>query len=132
MSQDADDRRQYSRIPFEAAVTIMQGDSSLSAQLVDISINGVLIETPESYHFRTDTPCRIHIELCNDIVITMQVALVHSSSSMLGFHCTSIDMESMAHLRKIIESNLGDPLAPGRVLDELVKRQEELSRLNKA
>ena len=116
------ERRQFSRIAFEADVHLTQEGKDYRAQLQDISLNGVLISTPPDYHLRTDMPCTLRVILADNAVITMQASLVHSSSDFLGFHCTSIDMDSITHLRRLIEINLGDPHAAERVLAELLKR----------
>ncbi len=116
------ERRQFSRVEFDADVRLTQAGKDYRAQLHDISLNGVLIVTPTDYHLRTDMPCTLHVILADNAVITMQVTLVHSSSQFLGFHCTSIDMDSIIHLRRLIEINLGEPGAPERVLTELLKR----------
>lgn len=123
MAQDTPtERRQFSRVEFDAAVTISQDEKLYHSQLLDISLNGVLISTPNAYHIRTDMPCTLSVQLAEDTAIIMQVALIHSSSQVLGFHCTSIDMDSIIHLRRLIEINLNDPHAPERVLAELLKR----------
>ncbi len=118
------ERRQFSRVTFDAVVTVSQEDQKFTAQLVDISLNGVLITTPHKYELRTDRPCSIAVRLSQDVNIAMQVSLVHSSSQTLGFHCTSIDMDSMTHLRRLVESNLPGESASERVLNELLKRHK--------
>ncbi len=119
------ERRQFSRIEFDADVHLIQEGKEYRAQLHDISLNGVLVSTPAEYHIRTDMPCTLNVILSDQAVITMQVTLVHSSSSFLGFHCTSIDMDSIVHLRRLIEINLGEPGASERVLTELLKRHQQ-------
>ncbi|HEY7772233.1 MAG TPA: PilZ domain-containing protein [Marinagarivorans sp.] len=124
MSSNQEDRRQYSRVVFDAKVSINQGDHSFVTELVDISLNGLLVKTPAQYHLRSDMPCRVRILLSQEVQIAMQVALVHSGDQALGFHCTSIDMDSITHLRRLIETNLEDPNASERVLAELVIKAE--------
>ena len=119
------DRRQFSRIEFDASAFLIQEGRQIGASLVDISLNGVLVETPSTYQLRTDMPCTINIVLSEDVVISMQASLVHSSSKLLGFHCSSIDMDSIIHLRRLIEINLEDAGASERVLSELLKRHQE-------
>lgn len=124
MSSPQEERRQYSRVPFAATTCIMQGDRSFITELIDISLNGLLIATPSNYHLRSDMPCSVKIQLSENAAITMQVTLVHSSHQALGFHCTSIDMDSITHLRRLIEANIEDPNASERVLSELVLKAE--------
>ena len=117
------ERRQFSRVPFNTSVSLQQGSESVDTQLVDISLNGVLIATPSRYRLATDRQCTIVVPLADDVRITMQVALVHSSSNLLGFHCTGMDMESMSHLRRLIEMNLHEQGAAERVLAEMLGQQ---------
>lgn len=118
------ERRHFTRVGFAAQAELIQEDNRVLADLIDISLNGLLVRTPNEYEFRTDIPCCVMIRLSDDTVIQMQVALVHSGSLCLGFHCTSIDMDSIIHLRRLIEMNLNDPGAAERVLAELVRRQK--------
>lgn len=121
---NAAERRRFSRISFDAEATLTQDGQEYSAQLLDISLNGVLLTTPTNYGLRVDLPCMVKVRLAANAIITMQVALIHSSSEVLGFHCTSIDMDSITHLRRLLEMNLDDPAASERVLTELLKRHE--------
>jgi hypothetical protein len=119
-----EDRRQFTRIEFEADVTMAQENRSYQVQLQDISVNGVLVTTPTDYHIRTDIPCTVQVKLSENAIITMLGVLVHSSSKVLGFRCDNIDMESIVHLRRLVEINLDDPNASERVLAELLKRRQ--------
>ncbi len=118
--RDENDRRRFTRIRFDTAATLNQGETVFHTHVLDISLNGVLLETPEEYKIRADLPANISIFLSESAEIQMQVSLAHSSSQYLGFHCESIDMESVGHLRRLIELNMDDPCAPERVLEELV------------
>lgn len=121
--QTDQERRQFSRIAFDADATLHQGGAAFPAQLEDISLNGVLVSTPAPCSAHADAPCVLIIKLADNAVIEMRVDLVHSDGSLLGFHCTSIDMDSVIHLRRLIEMNLDDPDASERVLAELLKRR---------
>lgn len=118
------DRRRYTRVNFNANVRFTQGKNTFETRLVDVSLNGVLIDTPPSYELRADMPAEAHIQLADDTEICMRIHLIHSSSEVLGFECESIDVDSIGHLRRLIELNLGDPQAAERVLSELVRPRE--------
>ncbi len=117
-----EDRRQFTRVEFEAVVKLSQDGRSYDTELMDVSLNGVLVKTPSEYEIRSDQSCDISIRLSSDCVINMECTLVHSSSTYLGLHCTSIDMDSMVYLRRLIEINMDDPQASERVLSELLRR----------
>lgn len=114
------ERRRYTRINFDCDAAISQGDRRYTVHIIDVSLNGVLVEPPQHYQLDADQPINVEITLSGDISIVMIASLAHSGDKVLGFHCESIDMESMAHLRRLIELNMEDPHASERVLDELI------------
>lgn len=124
MSQH-DERRRFTRVNFDAKATLTQGDTTLDIHVLDISVNGVLVETPEEYSISTEESVKIHLALADDAKIVMMANLVHSSSDLLGFKCISIDMESATQLRRLIELNMEEDNATERVLDELLARASE-------
>ena len=113
------ERRRFTRIPFDTAATVVQNESAYHTHILDISLNGVLLETPKDYLLRADAIAYISIFLSESIEIQMQAKLIHSSNQYLGFRCECIDMESVSHLRRLVELNMDDPRAPERVLEEL-------------
>lgn len=114
------ERRRFTRVSFDTAATLAQSGSISHTHVLDISLNGVLLETPKDYEIRSDQTADISIFLSENIEIQMNVRLVHSSSQFLGFQCESVDTESVSHLRRLIELNMDDPNAPERVLEELI------------
>jgi len=116
----SEERRRFTRIEFASDANIEQSGNQYNVNLVDISLNGVLIETPEHYALNADETVDVNITLSTELTITMRSELVHSSSKYLGFQCESIDMESMSHLRRLIELNIDHPRASERVLEELI------------
>lgn len=118
------DRRRYTRVNFNANVSFTQNRNTFESRLVDVSLNGILMDTPKNYELRTDLPAEACIKLGDDTEIRMSVRLVHSSSDVLGFQCESIDVDSIGHLRRLVELNIGDPQAAERVLGELVRARE--------
>ncbi|MFT5082144.1 MAG: hypothetical protein ACI9Y1_000166 [Lentisphaeria bacterium] len=115
-----ENRRRFTRVGFDTQADISQGEATFTMRVIDISLNGVLAETPEEYALNAEQPVTICIALTEDDTIIMQARLAHSSSKLLGFQSESIDMTSIAHLRRLIELNLGDPGASERLLEELL------------
>jgi len=115
------ERRKFTRIQFDTTATITQNDNSFDAHLVDISLNGLLVETPKQYTLRSDLSTDIKISLSNDATIIITAKLIHSSDDTLGFQCESIDVESMSHLRRLLEFNMSNPHATERLLAELLQ-----------
>ena len=113
------DRRRFSRISFQTQTHIAQGNSRCAAELIDISLKGVLLQPAAECALDLQQPITVSVALSDDAVITMQTTLTRTMGSKLGLNCTSIDVESISHLRRLIELNLGDASACERELHEL-------------
>ncbi|MGD8558755.1 MAG: PilZ domain-containing protein [Gammaproteobacteria bacterium] len=104
-----DDHRLFTRIPFEATVHITSPDGSWDCTLIDISLKGVLVQKPEGWQGKEDDPYLIELELDNsEASIRMDVSVAHIESSHIGFRCEHIDLDSITHLRRLVELNVGD------------------------
>jgi len=64
--------------------------------------------------------CIISLDDSKEIQIIMIGTIVHKIENCIGIHCESIDIDSMTHLRKLVEYNLGDSDLAGRDFDALV------------
>ncbi|MFE8072846.1 PilZ domain-containing protein [Marinobacteraceae bacterium S3BR75-40.1] len=109
MTQPQDERRHFSRILFDAYCRLHQGERVWPAQVLDISLKGILLKEPEGFDGDQNLPFEVTIELAEQgAAIVMAVKLKHREKGQLGFHCEFIDLESAAHLRRLVELNLGD------------------------
>ena len=108
MSESANERRRFQRVAFDAPTVIAQGERQWSAALHDISLKGLLIGTPRDWNGDPDQPFEALIELGNEALVKMEVMLTRTQPQSLGFVCRHIDLESISHLRRLIELNLGD------------------------
>jgi hypothetical protein len=104
----SDERRSFSRIPFDADTQIRQGSNAWSVVLIDVSLKGLLIEEPFGWNIDSDTPATATIILDDGSSITMSVLLRHAENKQVGFECDHIDIESISLLRRLVEINLGD------------------------
>ncbi len=48
------------------------------------------------------------IQLTEETAITMSVNWRHNNKGQVGFECVHIDIDSISHLRRLVELNLGD------------------------
>jgi hypothetical protein len=99
------ERRRFSRVDFEAEVELEQGDYRCTAELIDISLKGLLLHLPQEHRFDEQQPVDACVHLSDQTPISM---------------CELIDLDSIGHLRRLIELNLGDPKAAERELAELI------------
>lgn len=106
---DNNERRSFSRISFDSQTHLTQGDNSWPVELIDISLKGLLIAQPEGWsNADTKQAFTAHIQLDRDCRITMQIEWRHDGNQQIGFQCTEIDIDSIVHLRRIVELNLSD------------------------
>jgi len=87
----------------------------------------VLLQLPAGASPQAGMPCLVKLPLNSsggeadtDIVIAMAGELAHVEGAHAGVLCRSIDLESITHLRRLIEVNLGDPAASERELKALI------------
>lgn len=108
---DSTERRRNHRVLFDAPVSLQTVDGDTYATLlIDISLKGALAKRPENWHASKGDSISLSVHLGDaDLVICMQTHIAHTEDSSIGFHCNAMDMESITHLRRLVELNLGDP-----------------------
>jgi hypothetical protein len=114
-------RRQFSRVFFRAGATLASAGSTQACEVLDLSLKGALLRLPADQPAPTGH-CRLELTLDADqeVRIGMEAEVAHHEGDVIGLHCLSIDLDSITHLRRLVELNLGD--------DSLLQR--ELSALS--
>ena len=108
MSDTANNRRRFQRIAFDAATELVQGEQRWDVELHDLSLKGLLIKAPEGWSGDPERPFFASISLAADTLVQMEVLQARSDNQQLGFVCVHIDLDSISHLRRLVELNLGD------------------------
>lgn len=114
------ERRRFSRVHFNTPVELTQGEKHWQAELLDISLKGILLGGSLPAECDIEHPLTVTIKLSDQALMRMTVQLAHQGNHQTGLECISIDMDSIAHLRRLIELNLGDSKAAERELAELI------------
>jgi hypothetical protein len=107
-STKLEEQRHYTRVPFDGPARLSNTDTSWNGRLIDISLRGVLLERPPGWEGKMGDPFLLELLLHNEAVIKMQLSAIHFDKRRIGFHCDHIDLESMGHLKRLMELNLGD------------------------
>jgi len=103
---DSNENRKFYRADFRTYGYVVQKDGSqLNFQLENISLKGILVtlkdsplEMEESYELRIQL-------MSTDIEIKTIAVLVHQEGDKHGFYFREIDLDSMIHLRRLLELN---------------------------
>ncbi|MEO8492705.1 PilZ domain-containing protein [Pseudomonas sp.] len=121
MTEQPSDRRRFRRIAFDAKTELRQNGQEWPVQLVDLSLKGLLVQRPSPWLGDGADPFDVDIHLDADTDVQMQVRLTHDVHGQLGFVCEHIDLDSISHLRRLIELNLGDQEELERELGALLE-----------
>ncbi|EWC40245.1 PilZ domain-containing protein [Pseudomonas stutzeri] len=108
MRDTPSDRRRFQRIEFDAATELVQGERRWSVELLDLSLKGLLVRRPECWDADARQPFQAQVRLSGDTVVRMEVEMAREEGELIGFVCQHADLDSIAHLRRLVELNLGD------------------------
>ncbi len=120
-------RRQFLRSVFHAPVRLTQAGQDSPALLHDVSLRGALVETAGDWHGRVGDACRLRLALAPDAVIRMETTVAHIEGRHVGLHCEHIDLDSMTHLRQLVEHNADDPALLERDFASLMAQRSALA-----
>jgi hypothetical protein len=108
------ERRDFSRISLRRPSALRLGQRSLPCELVDVSLRGALVRAQSEPVAVEGQRCDLLIQLDQGpATILMRGEVAHCAGHEVGVRCREVDLESAAHLRRLVEVNLGD----GRLLD---------------
>lgn len=118
------EKRNFTRIEFDAIATLSVGDGYWDTKVLDISLKGALISAPDEAQLATGQQVELNLTLSDNTThILMKGKLSHHHAGRIGVVCEHIDVESASHLRRIVELNTGD--------ESLLEREfEALSHFN--
>ena len=113
------ERRHYHRIPFLAEIIVSKDEQQWNAELIDISLKGLLIKAPETDKSSLNDVYDVTLILSKDATIKMQAEISHINDGYWGMQWTNIEIECFTHLRRLLELNSQDPEVVHRELSEL-------------
>ena len=118
----AHERRHFVRVTFKAPGQLTTSEASHTIEVEDLSLKGVLARLPASVALAVGTPCQLILPLLRtDQHIVMALQVAHVDGLHVGFRCISIDLDSVTHLRRLIELQLGNASLLERDLTELLQ-----------
>lgn len=120
--------RRFLRSVFQAPARLTLSGGMLEVLVLDISLKGVLVEAKAGLGTMPTSGARGRLRLTLSVTdfIAMDVAVARVQDVMpgqacqIGLQCTHIDLDSVTHLRQLIERNMQDPALLGRELAVLI------------
>ena len=117
------ERRRFSRIVYQAQAVITQESTQVDASVNDLSLHGLLASSDQADVLDLNKQINVEFSLSgSDVTIQLVGNIVGLNNNVIRVAIDHIDIESIGHLKRLIELNVGD--------DELLHRNiEHLSDL---
>jgi hypothetical protein len=113
------ERRHFIRVQFDTPALLTSGHGVQSVQVLDLSLKGALLLASAPDQLASGMPCQLTVQLADHNHIAMSAEVAHTEGRHVGLRCRAIDLDSVTHLRRLIELQLGDPALLERDLAEL-------------
>ena len=114
-------RRQFSRIMFSTTAQLDTPNNQYACTLLDISLHGALISKSDAFTGNKNDEALLRFTLPqSDIEIKMPVVIRHIEENHIGLKCNNIDIDSITHLKRLVELNLADEALLHRELETLI------------
>ena len=118
-----ENRRQFTRILFSIKAEIEIEKHTYPVSIHDISLNGALVTAIDSEQSLKGKLGTLHFLLSDkESEVSMNIIVVHEEENETGLQCNAIDIDSVTHLRRLVELNLGNS-------EQLNKELSQLSRV---
>lgn len=118
------ERRNFLRVEYNAKVLIEQGEHKSVGSVVELSLNGVLIDAKSKLDQSKPVDIQIIIDEFSP-AIHLTAEIVHHQDQQYGLRTLEIDIDSMLQLRTIISMHNDDPDEIHRESDALWKAKLE-------
>lgn len=125
----SEQRRKFSRVQFQEGAMLQLGGHGLACEVRDLSLKGALLTCPAPEDAARSAKCGADCELrlvlsgAGAVVVSMRGEIAHVETRAghlhIGMRCQEIDLDSITHLRRLVELNLGDAGALDREMAAL-------------
>lgn len=123
MTEEAD-RRVFTRVHFDAEASFTIKEASYSTTIADISLKGALLDCDQAGAIAEGQTGHLNIKLSDALHLKMKFKVAHVHNGLIGALFTNIDLDSMTHLRQILELNMGNTDVLHRELNDLVSHDD--------
>ena len=115
-----ENRRQFSRIRFQTEARLILPSGESGVEVLDLSLKGALVRSQRSLAGHIGSKGTLIVRLDEmGTIIHMEVTITHQAEHNFGLACREIDLDSITHLRRLVELNLGDERLLERELSHL-------------
>ncbi len=124
------ERRRFSRVIFSGSCSLSEeltGKIEVSKTvLIDISLNGALVHRPDNWHDEPGAIINLNLALeGSDIILEINGVVCHQADNLLGIRFLTLSLESISHLKRLIELNVGDEELIHREMSQLINLSDD-------
>lgn len=122
---EQEERRRFHRFPFHADCQLTPtGKDSIVCELLDLSINGALLEVDDSFRDEVVPDTHLRLQFSGQVngsrlELGMWVTAVRVHENHVACRFTAIDPDSFERLKTLVSDNLGDVRLLDRELTQL-------------
>lgn len=121
-----EERRHFQRITFHSHVMLEKDGLQLLAELLDISLKGLLVTPPQGTALKIGTRLRATIPLTGSRdTIAMECKVTHLEKKRVGLEWREIDADDFAKLRQVLLLNTGSDALVQRELAAMIEANSE-------
>lgn len=114
------ERRRFLRIQFDGVTELILNKHKHRVELLDLSLKGALINSASALPCQPGEQFQMHIHLTDNAqTLSFRASLMRIIDNNYGLRFDTIDLDTLTHLRRIMELNLGDENLLERELDHL-------------
>ena len=125
LQENQQEKRRFHRVNFHSKANLQFGGQTWPTEVIDLCLKGALVSKPEGWQDVSQVHGMLFVHLNDgDTEIAMQVHISHQEEDTIGLACDHIDIDSITHLRRLVELNVGDPSLLERELDALFGSSE--------
>ena len=125
------DKRHFSRIDFVTKALVSFNDKKCRVTIKNISLNGALFYYTRKLPFHLDDELRLTIVLTSSrIKLNFICKLIHHEKNNYGLKFKKVDIDTIIHLRRLLELNTGNPDKIIHELPFLIHREEVNNNIN--
>lgn len=116
----APQRRHFSRVAFAAPADLTTDEATHACKVLDLSLKGALLQVLSPGALQSGHAARLSLPLSEATApVVMDGSLVACTAELAHFRCEAIDLDSVTHLRRLVELNAGDATLLDRELAAL-------------
>jgi len=117
--------RRFSRITYHRPAVLDLKSARAECEVLDVSLKGALVEVGATVQPKVGDTCALLIRLDpGGAQVRMDGEVVHVHGQKVGVKCDELDLESISHLRRLVELNVADDAVLQEELSALVAERD--------